>query len=274
MSTNEHGKPDADAKAGAEAALARVGNPKAMAEAVALARVGGTCRRWWRQAVGLELDERAVGLLPVLQRACAEWRIRTAALDDGEVELLFRLDRLRLIRLDGLSNEPSVRPSRILGCRFMSPDFAMLTAAILYEADFGGERGSNAYGWSLPLGAPERDAVDPGSREAVRRGAVARVCELEPCVGSDVMSFNGKAVVHVLENGDRLLYSYNTLVAALTPGKGAAEGRLVLYGPYTYTTMRHIREFADQAGISAYAMTKKQLIERFGYKEENGREAR
>lgn len=260
MSTNEHGKPDTDAKARAEAA--------------ALARVGGTCRRWWRQAAGLELDECAVGLLPALQRACADGRIRTATLDDGEAELLFRLDKLRLIRLDGLGDEPSVRPSRILGCRFMSPDFAMLTAAIVYEADFGRERGSNAYGWSLPLGAPERDAADPGSREAVRRGAVVEVCELEPGAYSGVQSFGGKAVVHVLENGNRLLYSYNTLVAALTSGKGAAEDRLVLYGPYTSTTMRHIRDFADQAGVSAYNMGKKQLIERFGYKEEDKGEVR
>lgn len=53
-------------------------------------------------------------------------------------------------------------------------------------------------------------------------------------------SFYGKAHVEVLDNGNKLLYSYDTLVAPIENGKKYCNGT------YSATTTRHIKEFFRQ----------------------------
>lgn len=57
-------------------------------------------------------------------------------------------------------------------------------------------------------------------------------------------SFYGKARVE-MDNGNKVLYSYNTKVAEIR------DGRLIVYGTYSPTTLRHIKEFAKQHGFKA-----------------------
>jgi hypothetical protein len=59
-------------------------------------------------------------------------------------------------------------------------------------------------------------------------------------------SFYGKAVVIVKNDGTKQLRSYNTIVAEITP-----EGSAEVYGTYSPTTLRHIKEFLKQFGYSA-----------------------
>ena len=65
-------------------------------------------------------------------------------------------------------------------------------------------------------------------------------------------SFYRKAQVSVLVDGYRL-YSYNTPVAEIR--KGVA----TVFGTYSHTTLRHIKEFLKQHGFTA---TTKQQIEK------------
>lgn len=58
-------------------------------------------------------------------------------------------------------------------------------------------------------------------------------------------SFYGKARVSVNEHGDRILISYTTKVAAI------ADGKAKVYGTYSVTTLRHIKEFLLQNGFKA-----------------------
>jgi hypothetical protein len=57
-------------------------------------------------------------------------------------------------------------------------------------------------------------------------------------------SFYGKAMV-VMDGEKRKLYSYDTLVAEI------GGGRACVYGTYSATTLRHIKEFLKQAGFRA-----------------------
>ena len=59
-------------------------------------------------------------------------------------------------------------------------------------------------------------------------------------------SFYGKAIIK-MEGGKLCLISYNTLVARINIKKGIAE----VYGDYSQTTMRHIKEFLKQNGFKA-----------------------
>lgn len=70
-------------------------------------------------------------------------------------------------------------------------------------------------------------------------------------------SFYGKAVVKVVESVSKTLYSYNTKVAQITYENG--EKTLKIFGFYSSTTLRHIKEFVQQEGFPA--MNKKQLSE-------------
>ncbi len=65
--------------------------------------------------------------------------------------------------------------------------------------------------------------------------------ELEP-IYSNVKSFYGKAKV-LRENGTIILQSYNTVVAEIRNGKAK------IFGFYSATTTRHIREFLQQMGF-------------------------
>lgn len=56
-------------------------------------------------------------------------------------------------------------------------------------------------------------------------------------------SFYGKAMIEV-NNNIIDLYSYNTLVASIRDNNGTKEG--IIYGFYSQTTLRHIKEFFKQ----------------------------
>ncbi|QZA68948.1 hypothetical protein 010DV004_276 [Bacillus phage 010DV004] len=69
----------------------------------------------------------------------------------------------------------------------------------------------------------------------------ARITELNPVYDSR-KSFYGKAMV--LEDGNTIaLRSYDTIVAEIKDGKAE------VYGTYSMTTMRHIKDFLYQNGF-------------------------
>lgn len=70
-------------------------------------------------------------------------------------------------------------------------------------------------------------------------------------------SFYGKARVRE-EEGKRILQSYQTDVAEIVNGKA------IVRGTYSPTTLRHIKEFLKQEGFRAE--TKQQIIKDFGRK--------
>ena len=76
------------------------------------------------------------------------------------------------------------------------------------------------------------------------------VLELIP-VHSNVKSFGGKAIVETFEDGRVNLLSYYTLVATIE------DGRAIVFGTYSSTTLRHIKEFLLQNGFKA--TSKKQI---------------
>jgi hypothetical protein len=78
--------------------------------------------------------------------------------------------------------------------------------------------------------------------------------ELKPVYDSR-KSFYGKAKVRK-ENGRLILTSYNTDVAELENGKA------YVYGTYSPTTLRHIKEFLKQYGYKAESS--KQIIKDYG----------
>lgn len=74
-------------------------------------------------------------------------------------------------------------------------------------------------------------------------------------------SFYGKAQVDTGDKGDKnKLYSYNTLVAEIKDGKP------VVYGTYSATTLRHIKDWLKQNGFRAD--TSKQIMADYGVKDE------
>ena len=68
-------------------------------------------------------------------------------------------------------------------------------------------------------------------------------------------SFYGKAKIET-DNGNQKLYSYGTLVAEIKKGKP------IIYGTYSATTLRHIKEFLKQNGHRAD--TSKQILKDYG----------
>ena len=78
-----------------------------------------------------------------------------------------------------------------------------------------------------------------------------REFNLEPQYDSR-KSFYGKAVVFIQEDGSKVLRSYNTNVARIT-----AENELEIYGTYSPTTLRHIKEFMYQNGFEV--VSKKEM---------------
>ena len=75
-------------------------------------------------------------------------------------------------------------------------------------------------------------------------------------------SFYGKAQVDTGDKGDKnKLYSYDTLVAEIKDGKP------VVYGTYSQTTLRHIKEWLKQLGFKAE--NSKQILADYGAKKES-----
>lgn len=80
-------------------------------------------------------------------------------------------------------------------------------------------------------------------------------------------SFYGKAQVDTGDKGDKnKLYSYDTLVAEIKDGKP------VVYGTYSQTTLRHIKEWLKQLGFKAE--NSKQILADYGAKEESCKESK
>ena len=80
-------------------------------------------------------------------------------------------------------------------------------------------------------------------------------------------SFYGKAQVDTGDKGDKnKLYSYDTLVAEIKDGKP------VVYGTYSQTTLRHIKEWLKQLGFKAE--NSKQILADYGAKKESCKEAK
>lgn len=77
-------------------------------------------------------------------------------------------------------------------------------------------------------------------------GNIKSVTELQP-LNSSQKSFYSKAHVISLDNGTKVLQSYDTFVSAILP-----DGRYVQNGRYSATTGKHEQEFALQfAGVPA-----------------------
>lgn len=85
--------------------------------------------------------------------------------------------------------------------------------------------------------------------------------ELYPYYDS-AKSFYGKAKIIEVEN-DVFLISYDTIVAFFNRDAKVAQ----VYGTYSATTLRHIKEFLKQSGFKAES--KKQIENDYGLK--NGR---
>ena len=72
---------------------------------------------------------------------------------------------------------------------------------------------------------------------------------LMPCERQNQKSFGCKAVVEVMDDGTKVLYSYTTKIAKITP-----DGRLVRLCGYdqecsSQTTMRHLVAFCVSNGL-------------------------
>lgn len=84
---------------------------------------------------------------------------------------------------------------------------------------------------------------------------MADTYELTPRFDSRA-SFYGKARVEVAEDGTKRLWSYNIHVASTKDGKP------MVFGLYSETTTRHIKEFLKQEGFKVEST--KQIIAEYG----------
>lgn len=76
-------------------------------------------------------------------------------------------------------------------------------------------------------------------------------------------SFYGKAHVFKDQDGAKVLQSYNTNVAKIYTSKEHAGIMIAeVYGGYSQTTLRHIKEFLLQHGFKA--VNKKQILNDYG----------
>ena len=69
-----------------------------------------------------------------------------------------------------------------------------------------------------------------------------KIYDLKPMYTSQ-KSFYSKAKVIVMESGEIILQSYDTFVASIKDGK------VIINGFYSNTTLRHIKEFLKQNGF-------------------------
>lgn len=103
--------------------------------------------------------------------------------------------------------------------------------------------------------------VESISRRNRKSLTEAPVYGLEPRYDSR-KSFYGKAQVDTGDKGDKnKLYSYGTLVAEIKDGKP------VVYGTYSATTLRHIKDWLKQNGFKAE--TSRQILADYGVKDES-----
>lgn len=107
----------------------------------------------------------------------------------------------------------------------------------------------------------KRRMIEAISRRNRKSLTEAPVYGLEPRYDAR-KSFYGKAQVDTGDKGDKnKLYSYNTLVAEIKDGKP------VVYGTYSQTTLRHIKDWLKQNGFKAE--TSKQIMADYGVKDES-----
>lgn len=105
------------------------------------------------------------------------------------------------------------------------------------------------------------DEDDEIEEESVKPIKEAPYYELSPRYDAR-KSFYGKAHVDTGDNDDKnRLYSYDTLVAEMKDGKP------VVYGTYSATTLRHIKDWLKQNGFKAE--TAKQIMKDYGVDKES-----
>lgn len=75
-------------------------------------------------------------------------------------------------------------------------------------------------------------------------------------------SFYGKARIITEPDGSQTLISYSTKVAEIKNGKA------IVYGTYSSTTLRHIKEFLKQNNFKAESSS--QIMKDYGVKKEEG----
>lgn len=103
------------------------------------------------------------------------------------------------------------------------------------------------------------DEVEEVEEESIKPIKEAPYYELSPRYDSR-KSFYGKAHVDTGDNDDKnKLYSYDTLVAEIKDGKP------VVYGTYSATTLRHIKDWLKQNGFKAE--TSRQIMQDYGVNE-------
>lgn len=84
-----------------------------------------------------------------------------------------------------------------------------------------------------------------------------KIFDLPVCGYDRAKSFYGKAKVIEMDNGEKVLQSYNTFVCRIT-----AAGRFVrMWGGYSATTMRHVNSF-----LSFYDMTTAESLKAMYYR--------
>lgn len=107
----------------------------------------------------------------------------------------------------------------------------------------------------------DNEEDDEVEEESVKPIKEAPYYELSPRYDAR-KSFYGKAHVDTGDNDDKnRLYSYDTLVAEIKDGKP------VVYGTYSQTTLRHIKDWLKQNGFKAE--TAKQIMQDYGVDKES-----
>lgn len=102
--------------------------------------------------------------------------------------------------------------------------------------------------------------ADRPIKESKKSLKEAPVYDLSPRFDSR-KSFYNKAKVDTGKGDENKLYSYNTLVAEIKNGKP------VVYGTYSQTTLRHIKDWLKQNGFKAESS--KQIMSDYGVKNES-----
>lgn len=114
------------------------------------------------------------------------------------------------------------------------------------------------------LDSPKNESCK--SRRKGKKLTEAPIYDLTPQYDSR-KSFYSKAKVDTGDKGDKnRLYSYNTLVAEIKNGKP------VVYGTYSATTLRHIKDWLRQNGFKADSS--KQIMADYGTKDESLKEGK
>ena len=120
---------------------------------------------------------------------------------------------------------------------------------------------SSLYGEIEEDVAMEDDEEEGLEEESIKPIKEAPYYELSPRYDAR-KSFYGKAHVDTGDNNDKnRLWSYDTLVAEMKDGKP------VVYGTYSVTTLRHIKDWLKQNGFKAE--TAKQIMQDYGVDKES-----